>query len=380
MTASAKQGGGLRREAAAPGRAAGEVGRETGGLPTVSVIVPVLNEEGHIERCLASIEAQTYPAIIEILVADGGSTDRTLTMATAHPLVRVLRNPSRIQAAGLNAGLAIAAGDVVVRVDGHCVLASDYVSRCVDALQATGAAMVGGSMVPQAGGGWIARSVAQAMASPLGAGPARFHVGGPPGWVDTVYLGSYRREVARRAGGYRVDVGVNEDAELAYRLRGVGGVWFDPAIRASYTPRQSLTGVARQFFRYGLSRSATVRRHPGSVSARQLAPPLLVLGLISPCRRWVAGAYVIVIGACALREVIGKRTASAAGMFLVLPAMHGPWGAGFLLGISGVVKPPAPLRASPARRVDLTRRRSLELGGRSGLAITPREADRPVKG
>ena len=120
--------------------------------PTVTVAIPVLNEEKHIGACLDAIEAQTYPGIVEILVVDGGSTDATRSLVEDRPGVRLLHNPRRIQAAALNIALAEAKGDIFVRVDGHCLIAADYVERCVDALVATGAAMVGGAMTPVADG------------------------------------------------------------------------------------------------------------------------------------------------------------------------------------------------------------------------------------
>jgi succinoglycan biosynthesis protein ExoA len=316
--------------------------RTTGRPPSVSVIVPVLNEGRHLKACLSAIEAQTYPAVLEILVADGGSTDQTRDIALAHPAVRLLDNPMRIQAAGLNAALREAAGDVVVRVDGHCTIASDYIERCVSALQRTGAAMVGGVMVPAATPGGVGRAAALAMRSRVGAGPARFHAGGRAGWVDSVYLGCYPTRVARAAGGYSLGVGVNEDAELAYRLRSRGGVWFDPGIRASYIPRHHLSDVARQFFRYGLSRAATLRLHPDSLAPRQLAAPLLILGLGSPWRRWVALSYAALVASRVVPEV-RRDPAAAAALAVLLPVMHLSWGSGLLLGVSGLAQPPAPI-------------------------------------
>ncbi|MGA8015565.1 MAG: glycosyltransferase family 2 protein [Candidatus Dormiibacterota bacterium] len=307
----------------------------------MSVILPVLNEEAHLDACLAAIEAQTYRAITEVLVADGGSTDRSREIAVGHPRVRVLDNPARIQAAGLNTALREAAGEVVVRVDGHCVIAPDYVERCVAALHLTGAAMVGGLMVPVEGRGCVGRAAGLAMRSRLGAGPARFHTGGRPGWVDTVYLGCYPARLARAAGGYSLAVGVNEDAELAHRLRPRGGVWFDPGIVASYVPRERLSAVARQFFRYGLSRAATVRRHPESLAPRQLAAPLLLVALASPWRRWVVRGYAALVASRVLTE-LPRDPAGAAALSLLLPAMHLSWGSGFLLGVTGLVPPPAP--------------------------------------
>ena len=310
--------------------------------PTVTVAIPVLNEEAHLGACLDTLAAQTYSAVVEVLVADGGSTDATRSVAARYPGVRVLDNPGRIQSAGLNVALAAAVGEVFVRVDGHCTVAPDYVERCVDTLARTGAAMVGGAMRPVAEG-WVQEGIAAAMASSAGAGPARFHVGGESGWVDTVYLGAYRTDLARQVGGYATDVGVNEDAELAIRMAPRGGVWFDESIRSTYVPRSSLTAVARQFYRYGRSRALTVRRHPSSVAARQLAAPALVLALCTPWRRRVMVAYGAAVAAAGLRTMVCAPR-SAVGLTLSLPAMHLSWGAGFLRGLA------LPRRRSSAAR------------------------------
>ena len=301
---------------------------EEPGGPTVSVIVPVLNEELHLDDCLAAIEAQTYPGVVEVLVIDGGSTDRTRDIAATYA-VTVLDNPARIQAAALNVGIEAARGDVVVRVDGHCTIAPDYVERCVADLASTGAAMVGGGMTPVATGP-MERAIAVAMASSIGAGPAKFHVSDAAAWVDTVYLGAYRTDLARAVGGYATDMIANEDAEFAVRMADHGGIWYDPDIRSTYTPRRSLVAVARQFYRYGRGRATTVRRHPTSLSPRQLVAPALVLGLVSPWRRWVGGAYLsLVVG----WSVVGIRRGRTPISGAVLPAMHLPWGVGFLVGI-----------------------------------------------
>jgi glycosyltransferase involved in cell wall biosynthesis len=312
----------------------------TGRLPSVTVAVPVLNEEADIADCLEAIVGQSYFDVIEILVVDGGSADATRQIAARYPGVRVLDNPRRIQAAALNIALAEARGDVFVRVDGHCRIAPDYIERCVEALAVSRASVVGGAMTPTATGP-CQRGIAVAMRSRLGAGPARFHTGGAPGWVDTVYLGAFDVVELREAGGYAEDVGVNEDSELAHRLSRRGGVWFDPSIVSSYTPRSTLGGLARQFFRYGLSRAATVRRHPLSLAPRQLAAPLLVLGLVSPWRRRVATAYLALIAGRAAIEA-AEDPAAGAVLSLAMPMMHVAWAAGFIAGIVGIGAPRRP--------------------------------------
>lgn len=301
-------------------------------LPSVTVALPVLNEEAALQECLDAIEAQTYPNIVEVLVVDGGSTDRTRDIALRAGAT-VLDNPRRIQAAALNIALDRAKGDVFVRVDGHCVLAADYVERCVAALASSGAAMVGGQMTPEPGRTSMQQAIAAAMSSPLAVGPARFHAGGEPGWVDTVYLGAYEVSTARAVGGYAEDVGVNEDAEFAIRMKPHGGVWFDPSICSRYSPRGSLSAVAKQFRKYGWSRAHTIARHPASIRPRQLAPLALVALLLWPrTRRPALVAYLGALGVGAAMAG-SRRPADAARFGAVAGTMHFSWAAGFVSGL-----------------------------------------------
>src|SRR5947209_937439 len=119
-------------------------------LPLVTIAMPAFNEENYIEACIASVQAQDYPRErIEILVADGRSTDRTreiLDRLTAEdPRIKMIDNPARLQAAGLGQMVKAAQGDVIVRMDVHCEYAPDYVRRCVETLERTGADNVGGA-------------------------------------------------------------------------------------------------------------------------------------------------------------------------------------------------------------------------------------------
>lgn len=305
---------------------------DAGGPTSVTVAIPTYNEEQHIETCLDAVLAQTYAGPMEVLVVDGRSTDATRSLAGARTGVRVLDNPNRVQAAALNIALREATGEVFVRVDGHAIIAPDYVERCVEALRGTGAAMVGGSMTPVATG-WRQRGIAAAFTSPVGIGPARFHgAANPAGWTDTVYLGAFPTDVGRQAGGYSEAVGVNEDAEFAIRMADRGGIWFEPSVRSRYSPRPSFLALARQFHRYGRSRAATVRRHPRSLRPRQLAAPLLVLGLAGPRRRTVTTAYLVIVAA-ATGLAARKDLSATPGFVIALPVMHVCWGTGFLRGL-----------------------------------------------
>ncbi|MYA12782.1 MAG: glycosyltransferase, partial [Gemmatimonadetes bacterium] len=196
--------------------------------PPVSVVIPARNEEEALPRALDSALAQDYPGTVEIVVADGSDGPAMAEMVRArYPEVRLVANPDRIIPAGLNRAVAAAAHPVIVRCDARSELPPGYVSRAVETLARTGAANVGGRQCP-AGRDLFTRAVALAMTTPLGAGGARYRLGGAEGPADTVYLGVFRRGALEGAGGFDERFARNEDYELNWRLRQRGGtVWFD---------------------------------------------------------------------------------------------------------------------------------------------------------
>lgn len=315
-------------------------------LPSVSVVVPVRNEEATIEAALRSALDQDYPGPLEVVVADGMSEDDTrrivADLAEQDERVRMVDNPSRTAPAGLNAAIREAVGEVIVRCDGHAVLPSHYVRRAVELLEKIGADNVGGIQAAE-GETILQRAIALAMTTPFGVGDARFHYGGSPGPADTVYLGVYRREALERVGGFDEELTRSQDSELNYRIRATGGtVYFHPDLRVVYRPRRTLGALWRQYFRSGAWKRRVLLGTPGSLRWRQLVPPLLVLGLagsllIVPSRWW---RWSLVVPALYLAEILFAsvwttlRRRDPAGLLLplVLPTMHLGWGLGFLLG------------------------------------------------
>jgi len=162
--------------------------------PLVSLLMPVRNEASFIERSLGAVLAQDYPRDrIEVIVADGLSTDATReiieALAEQHPNLGLVDNPGKIVSTGLNAALRVARGEIIIRVDGHTVIAPDYCRQCVEALRQPGVDNVGGRMIAVSDGSF-GRAVALATCSRFGIGNARFHYSDREELVDTVYLGA----------------------------------------------------------------------------------------------------------------------------------------------------------------------------------------------
>ncbi len=347
---------------AAPGARPGMVASPW--RPRVSVILPIRNEAGYIEACLERLLEQDYPReLLEFLVVDGcsedGTRDAVMRVRDRHPDadLRLLHNPKRTVPPALNVGIREARGEVIVRMDGHAIPTTDYVSACVATLARSGADNVGGVVEP-VGATPFGQAVALATGHPLGAGDARYRVGGEARDVDTVMYGAFRRDVFTRAGLYDESLVRNQDYELNVRIRGVGGrVHFDPAIRFTYTPRGSQRALASQYLQYGWWKVETLRRHPGSLRWRQLLPPTALVGALVAAVAapwWTPAAIALVAGAAgylvtvaAVSTRIARPPASPGRVMLAFVIVHLAWSLGFVLNVATFGR--FPYRAAPAR-------------------------------
>jgi cellulose synthase/poly-beta-1,6-N-acetylglucosamine synthase-like glycosyltransferase len=173
--------------------------------PPVSVILPIRNEAHYIARSLGAVLAQDYPADrMEVMVVDGMSTDGTReiveSMRADSPRVQLIDNTGRIAPMALNAAIARARGEIIVRVDGHCEIERDYVRRCVEHLRNDGVDGVGGPL-QTIGESFVARGIAVAMSSTFGVGDSAFRtVSNKTMLVDTIAFPAYTRDIVERVG------------------------------------------------------------------------------------------------------------------------------------------------------------------------------------
>lgn len=311
---------------------------------SILIVIPTLNEARTIDGVLTAL-AQDLPrdATTTFVVADGGSTDGTAERVAARPGVQLLRNPKRIQSAAVNLAAATHGreADVLIRCDAHAVYPPGFVRQLVEALDRTGADAV---VVPMdsVGHNCLQRATAWVSDTPVGSGGSAHRGGRRSGFVDHGHHAAFRMASFRRAGGYDETFTHNEDAELDCRQRALGArVWLDADIRLEYHPRDTLRGLWKQYAGYGRGRSRTVRRHPGSMRARQLAVPLhvalsVVAVLLAAWVPWLLlwpAAYAAVLAAVSVGLAVKHR--SACGLLAGPSAfvMHTAWAIGFFDGM-----------------------------------------------
>ena len=250
--------------------------------PFVSVVMPVRNEATFISRSLDAVLAQDYPSErMEVIVADGMSTDATREIVqsfqTRHPELKLISNPGKIVPTGLNLAIAKAHGEVIVRVDGHCEIAGDYVRRCIEHLLNDRVDGVGGPL-ETIGETPLARVIASAMSSVFGVGGAAFRTTTKKTMLtDTVAFPAYTRSIIERAGPFDEELVRNQDDEYNYRLRKIGArILLASDVRCRYYSRSSLSSLGRQYFQYGYWKVRVLQKHPGQMQPRQFVPPLFV--------------------------------------------------------------------------------------------------------
>jgi GT2 family glycosyltransferase len=246
----------------------------------------------------------------------------------------------------MNIGLAEASGDLIVRVDGHTIIAPDYVRRCVDVLHESGADCVGGPM-RAVGDNAFGEAVALATSHPFGVGGSRFHYATEPMGVDSVYMGAWPLQVFERAGHFDEEMVRNQDDEFSYRLRAAGGrIWLDPSIRSTYHVRSSWRSLWRQYYQYGFWKVRVFQKVLGSAQVRHWAPPLFALyvlgGLLAaillPGLRlaYLAGLLVYLITNLAVSVRIAARMGwrQIVRLPIVFAMLHLSYGLGFWAGIA----------------------------------------------
>lgn len=324
-------------------------------LPSVSVIIPCMNEGRYIFNVLDRIASQSYTGSMEIIVVDALSEDDTNAIAERfsedHPELpmKIITNQKRHIPVGLNMGIAIARGDIIVRMDGHSLPDKDYIQIAVDNLLHTSNDVVGGIWYTRPSSNTtIAGLIALALSHPFGVGDSRFRL--PQRvraqCVDTVPFGCFRKRLWEDLGGYDENLLINEDYDFNYRVRERGGrIFLNPEIKTVYFARDTLRKLVRQFYNYGKWKSKMLKKHPKSVKWRHLIPPLFVLffillgigslfsGLV--LKIWLLQCLFYLL-ASLTATVHVLKTRSLSYRILMLPVvflfMHFSWGFGVLRG------------------------------------------------
>ncbi len=319
--------------------------------PLVSVIMPIRNEAGFIHQSLGAVLGQDYPADrIEVIVCDGMSTDQTREIVREiqrkHDHVRLVDNPGMTAPKALNAAKEHCHGEIIARVDGHCVIAEDYIRRSVDHLRGGQVDGVGGP-IETIGQTPTASVIASVMSSKYGVGGSAFRVGNTASKVvDTIAFPVYTKAIIDQAGPYDEQLVRNQDDEYNYRLRKLGAkLLLAPDMRSKYYSRSSINRLAKQYFQYGYWKVRVLQKHPLQMRMRQFAPLVLVCSFLTLSLASIfyapAGSalvalvavYVAVLMLATISSVRSRHGWRAILLPVAFATLHLSYGLGFLIGL-----------------------------------------------
>jgi succinoglycan biosynthesis protein ExoA len=338
------------------------VSGESSGQPSgveISVLIPVLNEEEHVRDAVARMQAQDFEGGFELIFLDGQSTDRTREileeLARDDPRIRIFDNPERRTPQALNIGLEHARGSLIARMDAHSYYPAAYLSAGARRLARGGVEWVSGPQLATGVDRWSSR-VAMALSSPLGTGGAAFRRQMTEEVeVDSGFTGIWDRECLERYGGWDERWPVDQDYELAARMRADGcQILCIPEMAAEYIPRNSLKRLAKQYWTYGYYRVKTSVAHPQSMRRSHVLPPGLALAVLlsgvgpKPLRRLARlglGIYALALLYASGSVAEPGRRRDAATLPLVFCCMHLAAGFGFLAACLRFGPPVAALAA-----------------------------------
>lgn len=323
------------------GQGASDLQRALGA--DVLVVIPTLNEEAHIEACVRSLMAgDPRMSAVEMIVADGGSRDRTraivAALKTEFPNLRLLDNPKRLQSAAVNlaARQAGPGRSILVRCDAHAIYPAGYVMQVADSLKRRGVASIVTPMDAE-GETCFQKANAWIVDTPLGSGGSAHRGGRKSMFVDHGHHAGFDLQTFLHIGGYDETFSHNEDAEFDTRLRQAGGrIFLDADIRLTYRPRATVGSLARQYFNYGKGRARTLMKHGERPRLRQLIPPATLLAcvvglagaLVTPWALILPGGYIAALALASVGVAVKRRSFCGLMAGLASATMHMSWSAG----------------------------------------------------
>lgn len=318
---------------------------------TVSVIIPVLNEEKNIVELVKALSKQDYPKdMTEFVFVDGGSTDRSKELISQQCSIEnlnytILDNINKTAPYAFNIGIEEAKGEIIVIMSAHSVYNSDYISNGVKHLINSDADNVGGYLTT-VGRGRLGKSIAAVLSSWFGVGGSDFRISKETKYVETVPFGTFYKKLVKEIGGFNTELPRNEDNEFNYRIIKNGGkILMVSDMEIIYYCRETLEELIKMGFANGSGVGFTAINYPDVLKAKYFVPLLFTLSIIgfpflivvsgSRALKYMFGMELVAYSALDLLFTAKSEVDSSAKKYMVglFPAFHISYGLGTVNGL-----------------------------------------------
>ncbi len=306
----------------------------------ITVVCPVFNEENYI-RSVIDFFIEAAPLDKELVIIDGGSTDLTCEIIAEYMQkysnIRLIANPDKYVPYGLNKAIQSTVGDPVIRLDAHTRYEKDYLTKILETFAKTGADIVGGPM-RAIGSTSFQMAVSFATSSSFGVGNSAFHDENYEGYVDSVYLGAWKRSVFADVGLFDTDMLRNQDDEFHYRAKSHSKkIYLNPEIKSWYSPRNNFSSLFKQYYQYGLFKPLVLKKVKSGLKIRHLIPAGFVIYLLTMVifsGYTISFVPIMVYALLALYFSCKSSTKISVIllMMIVFPTLHIAYGTGFIKG------------------------------------------------
>ncbi len=313
----------------------------------VSIIIPCRNEEKFISTVLNNLLTQDFiQNNLEIFIVDGSSDDKTkeiaLNFKNSFKNLFVLNNPNKTVPYALNLAITKSRGDIIIRMDAHTEYADDYISTIVKTFNTVNADIVGGPM-RATGKTSFQKAVAYCTSTKMGVGDSSFHDENAKGYVDSVYLGAWKRELFNDVGLFDVRMKRNQDDEFHYRAKSKGKkIYLNPEIRSVYYPRSNVKKLFIQYFQYGLYKPLVLKKVKSEMKLRHLIPSAFVFYLLFFILFSFQFKFLLLVTSPLLLYFLltiyfslnnNLSLKSKIYCLIIYPTLHISYGAGFIAGL-----------------------------------------------
>lgn len=314
--------------------------------PTISIVIPMRNEELYISECIEGFMNQTYPSDrFNVIVVDGMSDDKSVNIVKSYQKkyknILLLDNKKKIASNGFNIGIKASENNYVGIFSAHSVPNKDYIEIAINTIQRSGAECVGGPMDAKSRS-LVGSAISYATSVPFGIGASKFHYSKKEEFVQTVYQGIFDRKIFDRIGFFDEDLIRNQDDEMSYRIRKSGGkILFNPQIKSIYHSRSTLVGLARQYFQYGLYKPLVFKKLRYGMQVHHFIPSIFTLYILLFINYYVYPSFYIPLAFYVATSIIYTFKAILnkvpAMTFIIFPILHISYGLGFLFGIPKMI-------------------------------------------
>lgn len=318
--------------------------------PGISIIIAVLNEEKHIEKCLDSVIGQKYKGETEILIADGGSSDNTINIIKEYQLknkhITLIHNEKKIQAAGRNLCAKNSKYDLIAYIDGHSTADENWLKNLVTTYEQHKEMNIFGvgSIYNEASNNAFSKAVNAVLVSFLsGAGTSHFLNSDTVRETENAYACLYNKEIFLKLGGYKEYLATGEDIELNQRaIKNGYKLFVNPNAITFYYRIGNFTSFIKQQYRYGFWRANLIKK--GNFSVKPITPALFILFLIAGTIfsqqnahineffNYMLLFYLIVVFYYSAKIGIQKKLSSFL-CFIIAVSVHLFYGLGMLTGL-----------------------------------------------